>query len=147
MGRAGQEVSCLTKPDQRFGSPSLEVNHQAKKPIRKPCSVGTRRRASLPSKTIKHMKRVQAKIEENRKENPISEPDRRPDTWLIEAKLDEHIIDWENKRLEFRLDEIEAEIVESSMSEPNRFTLRTHGESPLTKGDVIHVDIREQNES
>jgi hypothetical protein len=93
------------------------------------------------------MKRVQAKIEENRKENPLSEPDRDPNTWLIEAKLDEDIIDWETVRLDFRFDELEAEIVESSMSEPNRFTLRTHGESPLKKGDVIHVDVRKHNES
>jgi hypothetical protein len=93
------------------------------------------------------MKTVQAKIEENRKENPLSEPDRDPNTWLIEAKLDEDIIDWETVRLDFRFDELEAEIVESSMSEPNRFTLRTHGESPLKKGDVIHVDVRKHNES
>ena len=93
------------------------------------------------------MKRVEAKIEENRKEDPLSEPDKEPNTWLIEAKLDEDIFDWENVRLDLRSDEIEAEIVESSMSEPNRFTVRTRGESPLKKGDVIHVDIREQNQS
>ena len=33
------------------------------------------------------------------------------------------------------------------MSEPNRFTVRTRGKSPVKKGDVIHVDIREQNAS
>jgi hypothetical protein len=93
------------------------------------------------------MKRVEAKIEENRKEDPVSEPDKDPNTWLIEAKLDEDIIDWETVRLDFRSEEIEAEIVESSMSEPNRFTFRTHGESPVKKGDVIHLDIWEQNES
>jgi hypothetical protein len=93
------------------------------------------------------MKRVDAKIEDNRKEDPVSEPDKDPKTWLIEAKLDEDIIDWETVRLDFRFDEIEAEIVESSMSEPNRFTVRTRGKSPLKKGDVLHVDIREQNES
>lgn len=93
------------------------------------------------------MKRVDAKIEENRKEDPESEPDQDPKTWLIEAKLEEDIIDWETVRLDFRFHEIEAEIVESSMSEPNRFTVRTRGKSPLKKGDVLHVDIREQNES
>jgi hypothetical protein len=94
------------------------------------------------------MKRVDAKIEENRKEDPVSEPDKEPNAWIIEAKLDEDILNWETARLEFRSDEIEAEIVErSSMSEPNRFTVRTRGKSPLKKGDVIHVDIREQNES
>ena len=89
---------------------------------------------------------MKRKIEENRKEDSASEPDKDPNTWLIEAKLDEGIIDWENVRIDFRFDEIEAEIVESSMSEPNRFTVRTHGEAPLKRGDVIHVDIREQNQ-
>jgi hypothetical protein len=92
------------------------------------------------------MKRVQAKIEENRRENPLSEPDKDPNSWLIEAKLDEDVADWETVRLDFRSDEVKAEIVESSMSEPTRFTIRTHGESPLKKGDVIHVNIREQSE-
>ena len=101
----------------------------------------------LPNKcSVRHMKRVEAKIEENRKEDSASEPDKDPNTWLIEAKVDEDVIDWENVRLDFRVEEIEAEIVESSMSEPNRFTVRTHGESPLKRGDVIHVDIREQNQ-
>ena len=93
------------------------------------------------------MKRVNAKIEENRKEDPASEPDKDSNTWLIDAKLDEDIINWETVRLDFRFDQIEAEIVESSMSEPNRVTVRTRGKSPLKKGDVIHVDIREQSES
>jgi hypothetical protein len=93
------------------------------------------------------MKRLEAKIEENRKEDPVSEPDKDPNTWLIEAKLDEDVIHWETVRLDFRFEEIEAEIVESSLSEPNRFTVRTHGESPLKKGDVIHLDIWEQNEA
>jgi hypothetical protein len=93
------------------------------------------------------MKRVDAKIEENRKEDPASEPDKAPNTWLIEARLDEDIINWETVRLDFRFDQIEAEIVESSMSEPNRFTVRTRGKSPLKKGDIIHVEIREQSES
>jgi hypothetical protein len=93
------------------------------------------------------MKRAQAKVEENFKEDPQSEPDRDPNTWLIEAKLDEDILDWETVRLDFRFPEIEAEIVESSMSEPNRFTVRTRGKSPLERGDVIHVQIWSQNES
>src|SRR5271166_1039562 len=101
----------------------------------------------LPNKCfVRHMKRVEAKIEENRKEDSASEPDKDPNAWLIEAKLDEDIFDWETVRLDFRFAEIEAEIVESSMSEPNRFTVRTHGEAPLKRGDVIHVDIREQNQ-
>ncbi len=93
------------------------------------------------------MRRVKAKIVENRKEDPASEPDQDPNTWLIEAKLDENILDWKSVRLDFRFSEIDAEILESSMSEANRFTVRTRGKSPLQKDDVIHVDIRNQNES
>ncbi|MBV8142201.1 MAG: hypothetical protein JO279_12175 [Verrucomicrobia bacterium] len=93
------------------------------------------------------MKRVEAKIEGNEKEDPASEPDKDPNTWLIEAKLDEDVLGWETIQLEFQSAEIEAEIVESSMSEPNRFTIRTSGKSPLKKGNVIHVNIREQSES
>src|SRR5271166_2033466 len=101
----------------------------------------------LPNKCfVRHMKRVEAKIEENRKEDSASEPDKDPNAWLIEAKLDEDIFDWETVRLDFRFAEIEAAIIESSMSEPNRFTVRTHGEASLKRGDVIHVDIREQNQ-
>jgi hypothetical protein len=92
------------------------------------------------------MKRVQAKVEGNRKEDPESEPDNESNTWLIEAKLEEDIFDWENVRLDFH-SEIEAEILESSMSEPNLFTVRTRGKSPLKKGDVIHLDVRQQNQS
>ena len=91
-----------------------------------------------------NMKTVEAKVEENFKEDPESEPDREPNTWLIDGKLDEEIENWENMRLDFRFPEIQAEIIESYMSEANRFTLRTHGKSPLQKGDVIHVDVREQ---
>jgi hypothetical protein len=93
------------------------------------------------------MKRLHARIEENRKEDPMSELDKDANTWLIEAKLDQDIINWETVRLDFPSDDIEAEIVETSMSEANRFTVRTRGKSPLKKGDVIHVDVREQNES
>jgi hypothetical protein len=92
------------------------------------------------------MKRVEAKVVENRKEDPASEPDRDPNTWLIEAKLEEDILNWESVRLDFRFSEIDAEIVESSMSEADRFTIRTRAKSPLQKGDVIHFDIWEQNE-
>ena len=70
-----------------------------------------------------------------------------PDTWLIEGKLEEDVLDWEDVRLDFRSSEIEAEIVESSLPEPDRFTVRTRGQSPLQKGQTIHVDIREQSES
>jgi hypothetical protein len=93
------------------------------------------------------MKKVEAKVLENRKEDPETEPDQDPNTWLIEAKLGEDVLEWETARLDLPMSEIEAEIVESTMSEPNRFTARTRGKSPLKKGDIIHVDIREQKES
>ena len=71
------------------------------------------------------MRRVEAKIVENRKEDPVSEPDQDQNTWLVEAKLDEDILDWESVRLDFRFSEIGAEIVESSMSKPaSRFVPR-----------------------
>ena len=91
------------------------------------------------------MKRVDARIEENRKEDPRSEPDDEPNTWLIEAKLEEDVPDWESVLLYFESPGIEAEIVESSMSGLNRFIVRTRGESPLKKGDIVHVDIRQQS--
>jgi hypothetical protein len=94
-----------------------------------------------------HMKRAEAKILENRKEIPASEPDQNPDTWLLEGKLTEDILDWENVRLDFHSSEIVAEILESSLAEPDRFTIRTHGQSPLKKGDVIHVDVRPQDDN
>ena len=39
------------------------------------------------------MKRVEAKIVENSKEDPASEPDQDPNTWLVEAELGQDIID------------------------------------------------------
>ena len=97
-------------------------------------------------KLVKIMKRAEAKIVANTKESPASEPDEDPDTWLIEAKLDEDVFEWENVRLDFRGSEIKAEIVETAMTEPTRCTVRTRGKSPLKQGDHVHVDIREQNE-
>jgi hypothetical protein len=92
------------------------------------------------------MKRVEAKIVANVKESPTSEPDEDPNTWLIEAKLEEDVFEWENVQLDFRGSEIKAEIVETAMTEPTRCTVRTRGQSPLKQGDHIHVDIREQRE-
>ena len=92
------------------------------------------------------MKRLEATIEENRKEGPTSEPDNELNTWLIEAKLHEDISDWESVRLHFEPPGVEAEIIESSMSEPNRLVVRTRGESPLKRGDVIQVDVWRQDQ-
>src|SRR5260221_10254541 len=84
------------------------------------------------------MKRVEAKILENEPEDPRTEPDRKPNTWLIQGKLSEDVLDWENVRLDFQSSEIEAEVIESSLSNPSRFTIRTSGRSPLKKGDLVH---------
>ena len=93
------------------------------------------------------MKIVRATIVGNSKEDPASEPDQDPNTWLLEAKLEIGIPDWEIVQLDLHSSEIKAEVVESSMSKPNRLTIRTRGKSPLQKSDVIHVDIRRPNES
>jgi hypothetical protein len=93
------------------------------------------------------MKIVRATIIGNSKEDPASEPDHDPNTWLLEAKLEMRILDWEIVQLDFRSSEIKAEVVESSMSKPNHLTIRTRGKSPLQKSDSIHVDIRRPNES
>ena len=91
------------------------------------------------------MKRVQARIEENRKEDPSSEPDHDPNAWLIEARLEEDIPNWQNVRLQFESPGVEAEVLEVSMSDSNRFTVRTEGKSPLERGDIIQVQVREEN--
>jgi hypothetical protein len=70
---------------------------------------------------------LQRKIVENRKEDPPSEPDQDAEHLGIETKLDEDILDWETIRLDFRFSEIDAEVIESSMSKPNRFTVRVRG--------------------
>jgi hypothetical protein len=88
------------------------------------------------------MKRVEAKILENEPEDPRTEPDQEPNTWLIQGKLSEDVLDWEKVRLDFQASEIKAEIIESSLSDPSRFTIRSSGRSPLKKGDLVHVDIR-----
>lgn len=88
------------------------------------------------------MKIFEAKVEENRKEDPASEPDKDRNTWLIVGKFADDIPNWDTAQLDFRSSEIGAEYFEGSSSGPDAFTLRTHGESPLRKGDVIHVEVR-----
>jgi hypothetical protein len=68
-------------------------------------------------------------------------------TWLVEAKLDEDILDWESARIDLRFSEIDAEIVESGMSKPDRFRVHTRGKSPVQKDDLIYLEIRNQSES
>jgi hypothetical protein len=43
----------------------------------------------------------------------------------------------ESVRLDFRFSEIDAEIVESSMLKPDRFTVRTRGKSPRQKDEAL----------
>jgi hypothetical protein len=68
-----------------------------------------------------HMKRVKAKIISITKENPATELDHDPNCWLIEGKLDEDIIGWEKARLDVPASEINTEIIESSISEPDPY--------------------------
>jgi hypothetical protein len=96
----------------------------------------------LVTKQAEQMKRILAKVEENRREDPSSEPDNEQNTWAIEAKLDEDILNWESAQLHFEPPGVEAEIIEVTLTEPTRFTVRTRGPSPLKKGDVIRVDVR-----
>ncbi len=85
------------------------------------------------------MKRIEAKVLDNREEDPGSEPDNLTNSWLIEGKLDEHVLDWESAQV--RPTGIQAEVLETNMTETNAFIVRTHGKSPLTRGDHIFVDV------
>jgi hypothetical protein len=89
------------------------------------------------------MKVLEAKVVENRKEAPGSEPDQRADTWLIEAKLVQDVMGWENMRIEVQTSEIGAEIIETSMGSAREFTVRTRGQSQVKKGETLHVAVRE----
>jgi len=93
------------------------------------------------------MKRVEAKIVASTRENPATELDQDSNTWLIEGELKEDVIRWEEARLEFSVSEINAEIVESGMSEPRRFTIRTRGRPAVREGEIIHVDVRHPNDA
>jgi len=91
------------------------------------------------------MRIYEAKIEENKKENPASEPDKDQNTWLIVGKFVEDVPNWETAQLDLRTAEIGAELVECSFSGPDTFTVRTHSQSPLRNGDLIHVNVRGEN--
>ena len=79
------------------------------------------------------MKRILAKVEANQKEDPSSELGSDPNTWLIEARLEEDIPDWESAQLHSESPGVEAEIIEVTITEPTRFIVRTRGESPLNR--------------
>jgi hypothetical protein len=61
-------------------------------------------------------------------------------TIAMNCRFEEDILDWATVRLDFRSSEIEAEILEVSMSKPAYCTVRTRGKSPLKEGDTVHVD-------
>jgi hypothetical protein len=89
------------------------------------------------------MKILNAKVVESRKEEPGTEPDRRADTWLIEGKLEQDLMGWENMRIDVAAAEIGAEIVETTMADAKRFTIRTRGEPKVHKGSRFAVAARE----
>jgi hypothetical protein len=89
------------------------------------------------------MKILNAKVIESRKEEPGTEPDRRADTWLIEGKLEQDLMGWENMKIDVSAPEIGAEIVETMMSDAKRFTIRTSGEPKVHKGSQFAVAVRE----
>jgi hypothetical protein len=89
------------------------------------------------------MKILEAKVVESRKEEAGTEPDRRTDTWLVEAKLENDLVGWENMRIDVRAAEIGAEIVEATMADAKRFTIRTSGEPKIHKGSTFAVAVRE----
>jgi hypothetical protein len=67
----------------------------------------------IPVRRItKRMKIIKATIVGNSKEDPASGPDQDPNTWLLEAKLEVRIPDWEIVQLDLRSSEIKAEVVE-----------------------------------
>ena len=89
------------------------------------------------------MKILNAKVVETRKEEPGTEPDFRADTWLIEGKLEQDLMGWEGMKIDVRAPEIGAEIVEATMSDAKRFTIRTRGEPKVHKGSTFAVAARE----
>ena len=89
------------------------------------------------------MKILNAKIVESRKEEPGTEPDRRADTWLLEAKLENDLIGWENMKIDVPAPEIGAEIIETTMADAKHFTIRTRGEPKVRKGSGFTVAVRE----
>jgi hypothetical protein len=84
------------------------------------------------------MKIFEAKVEGNKKE----EPGEARNTWLIVGKFAEEVPNWDAAQLHFRSAEIGAEFFEGSTSGPDSFILRTRSRLPLSKGDIIDVEVR-----
>jgi hypothetical protein len=89
------------------------------------------------------MKVLEAKVVDIRQEDPASEPDRLTDTWVIEAKLEERVLGWEEVRIDLQAAAVGAEIIETSMAGAREFTVRTRGKPQVEKGHVIHVAVRD----
>jgi hypothetical protein len=89
------------------------------------------------------MKILNAKVVESRKEEARTEPDHRVDTWLLEGKLEQDVMGWEGMKIDVPAPEIGAEIIESTMSDAKRFTIRTRGEPKVHKGNQFAVTVRE----
>ena len=89
------------------------------------------------------MRILNAKVVESRKEEPGTEPDRRADTWLIEGKLEHDLMGWEDMKIDVPAPQIGAEIIESTMADAKRFTIRTRGEPKVHKGSQFGVAARE----
>jgi hypothetical protein len=89
------------------------------------------------------MKILNAKVVQSRKEEPGTEPDRQENTWLIEGKLESDLMDWENMKIDVPAPEIGAEIVETTMADAKRFTIRTRGEPKVHKGSRFAMSVRE----
>ena len=90
------------------------------------------------------MKILEAKVVDKQKEDSGAEPDHRSDTWIFQAKLEADLLGWEDSRVDVRASEVGAEIIEISMADAKRFTVRTRAEPKLKKGDVFQVAVREQ---
>ena len=89
------------------------------------------------------MKILEAKVVDEQKEDPGSEPDHRTDTWIIAARLETDLLGWEGSRVDVRASDIGAEIIETSMADAKRFTIRTNGKPKLKQGDAFEVAVRD----
>ena len=89
------------------------------------------------------MKILEAKVVENQKEDPESEPDQRSDTWLIQAKLEQDLVGWEGVRVDVRASDIGAEVMEANMAGAKQMTIRTRGKPRLEKGSTFPVTVRD----
>jgi hypothetical protein len=91
----------------------------------------------------KVMKIINARVVESRKEEPGTEPDRQADTWLVEGELESDLMGWEDMKIDVPAPKFGAEIVETTMADAKRFTIRTRGEPKVHKGSRFAMAVRE----